>query len=317
MKRLFGFIPTKLILVTTLGISLMSSGCSPTSTQVSTTSTTTPTTETVPSTQNEGFAIYLTKGDIPPAQMEALSHVDIVEQPVITLNDIISYNTTNHEITLTENGIKNITGLRPGVYGQSFLVCVNKSPIYWGAFWTPVSSVSFSGVTIEIPLLNSGGANTIKISLGYPGESFYRGEDPRNNATVLESLKQAGKLITVPDNPLPHSFKGYEIYSWQQENQWHFTLISGTNRNKTWQEIITGNNTVSADGWVNIHVIGVDFIKGLIGRIPQGDFVIWLLSPRADLSQSPVNFEFPPASTVDDIKAYATQCGLDFTMLTP
>ena len=265
----------------------------------------------------EGFAIYLTKGDVPPSQMEALSHVDIVDKPVIGLDDIVSYNSTNHEITLTENGMKNITSLQVPTSGKSFLVCVNKSPIYWGAFWTPISSQSFSGVTIEMPLLSGQKAGTISINLGYPAQSFYRGEDPRNNPVVLDSLRQAGKLITVPDNPLPHSFKGYEIYSWPQDNLWHYTLITGTNRDKTVQEIITGNNTVSGDGLVNIQVIGVDAIKELISRIPQGDFVIWLPGPRADLTQSPVNFGFPPASTVDDIKAYAAQCGLDFAMLTP
>ena len=165
---------------------------------------------------DEGFAIYLTEGDIPPSQMEALSHVDIVDKPVIGLYDIVSYNSTNHEITLTENGIKNITGLQVPTSGKSFVVCVNRNPIYWGAFWTPISSQSFNGVTIEMPLLSGQKARTISINLGYPAESFYRGEDPRNNPVVIDSLKQAGKLITVPDNPLPHSFKGYEIYSWQQ-----------------------------------------------------------------------------------------------------
>ena len=316
-KASFVHITAILILIAAVSITIMSTGCSPASTQVSTTSTTTSTTETIPSTQNEGFAIYLTKGDIPPSQMEALSHVDIANKPVIGLDDIVSYNSTNHKITLTENGIKNITGLRVPTTGKSFLVCVNKSPVYWGAFWTPISSQSFSGITIEIPLLSGQEANTISINLGYPAQSFYNGEDPRNNPVVIDSLRQTGKLITMPDDPLPHSMKGYEIYSWPQDNQWHFTLITGTNRDKTWQDIITGNNTVSPDGWVNIHVIGVDTIKGLISRIPQGDFVIWLPSPRADLSQSPVNFGFPPASTVDDIKAYGAQCGLDFAMLTP
>ena len=312
-KVLLSHIAAILVLVTAVSNTIMSSSCSRAGNEISTTNLTS---ETIPSTQNEGFAIYLTKGDISPSQMEALSHVDIADKPVIGLDDIVTYNTTNHEITITPDAYNRITGLRPGVYGESFVVCVNRSPIYWGAFWTPVSSVSFSGVAIEIPF-NSQLANTISINLGYPSQSFYRGEDPRNNATIMESLQQSGKLITVPYSPLPHSFKGYEIYSWQQENQWHFTLISGTNRDKTWQEIISGNNTVSPDGWVNIHVVGVDFIKGLISRIPQGDFVIWLPEPRADLSQSPVNFDFPPASIVDDIKAYATQCGLDFTMLTP
>ena len=157
-KALFSRIAAILVLATTGGITIISTGCSSTSTQLSTTSTTASTTETVPSTQNEGFAIYLTKGDIPPSQMEALSHVDIADKPVIGLDDIVSYNSTNHEITLTENGMKNISSLQVPTSGKSFLVCVNKSPIYWGAFWTPISSQSFSGVTIEIPLAQRSGS---------------------------------------------------------------------------------------------------------------------------------------------------------------
>ena len=266
---------------------------------------------------NEGFAIYLTKGDIPPSQMEALSHVDIVDKPVIGLNDIVTYNSTNHEITLTENGINNITGLRVLTSGKSFVVCVNQNPVYWGAFWTPISSQSFNGITIEIPLLSGQEVKTISINLGYPSQSFHHGEDPRNNTTVMESLKQSGKLITTPDNPLPRSFKGYELYSWQQDNLWNYTLITGTNRDKTVQEIITGNNTVSADGWVNIHVVGEEQLEALISRIPANEYVIWLSGPRADLSQSIVNFELPPTATIDDFKALAAQCGLNFTVLAP
>ena len=313
MKKSFVGISAMVILVAAVGITIISIACSHLSTEGSTTSLTKET-----STQNEGFAIYLIKGDIPPSQMEALSHVDIADKPVIGLDDIVSYNSTNHEITLTENGIKNISSLQVPTSGKSFLVCVNKSPVYWGAFWTPISSQSFSGVTIEVPLLNGQEVRTISISLGYPAESFYRGEDPRNNTTVMESLKQSGKLINVPDNKLPHSFKGYELYSWQQDNLWNYTLITGTNRDKTVEEIITGNNTVSEDGWVNIHVIGEEQLKAVISRIPANEFVLWLSSPRAvDISQSGVNFGLPPAATVDDIKEYAAQCGLDFAILTP
>jgi hypothetical protein len=186
--------------------------------------------------------------------MEALSHVDIADKPLIGLDDIVSYNSTNHEITLTSDAYNRLTRLQPSVFGKSFVVCVDRKPIYWGAFWTPISSQSFSGVTIEVPLLSGQEARTISINLGYPAESLYRGEDPRNNTTIMESLKQTEKLITTPDNPLPHSFKGYELYSWHQDNQWNFTLISGTDRDKTVQEIISGNNTVTEDGWVNIHV---------------------------------------------------------------
>ena len=39
--------------------------------------------------------------------------------------------------------------------------------------------------------------------------------------------------------PLPRSMKGYELYSWyaQQEGEWYYTLITATNRLKTWEEI--------------------------------------------------------------------------------
>jgi hypothetical protein len=210
--------------------------------------------------EGEGFAIYLTKGDIPPAQMEALSHVDIEEQPVIALNDIVTYNAQTHEITLTASAYERISQLEVPVRGKSFVVCVNRAPIYWGAFWTPISSVSFDGVTIWQPLIPHE-SNVIKLELGYPSSAFYEGDDPRNNAEVMESLEQAGKLINMPSatpgDELPHSAKGYELYSWQEDSQWHFTLITGTNRNKTLEEVISDVNIVSEDGWVQIHVVGV------------------------------------------------------------
>ena len=262
----------------------------------------------------EGFAIYLTKDNIAPSKLEALSHVDIADQPVIGLNDIVSYNITNHEITLTENGMKNITDLRVPTTGTSFLVCINRSPVYWGAFWTPISSQSFNGVTIEIPL-GTQDTGTITIALGYPSQSFFRGADPRNDPTVMNSLKQAEKMIHSPDNPLPHSFKGYELYSWQQDNQWNFTLITGTNRNKTIQEIITGNDTVSEDGWVNIHIIGLDALKGIIRTIPENEDVIWWSGPSAE--EFSIRFAFPPAAAIDDVKVLAAQCGVNLTVLAP
>ena len=65
MKRLFGHVVIKPTFLIIFCILIVLSGCS--------------------APLHEGFAIYLTKGDIPPAQMEALSHVDLMERPVITI----------------------------------------------------------------------------------------------------------------------------------------------------------------------------------------------------------------------------------------
>jgi hypothetical protein len=270
---------------------------------------------------HEGFAVYLTKGDIPPAQMPALSHVDIAEQPVIAMNDIVSYNAKIHEIMLTTEAFDRISSLEVPVRGRSFVVCVDRNPIYWGAFWTPISSMSFDGVTIMKPL-GSQDSKIIKLEAGYPSSSFYRGEDPRNNAEVMGLLEQAGKLTNIPSatsvDILPHSMKGYELYSWPENGQWHFTLITGTNRNKTLEEITSGDNIISEDEWVRMHVVGVDEIKTVLSRLPQNEYIFWLARLRSEQTpQDSVNITLPAAPTIDTIKEHAGRCGLDLLVQTP
>jgi hypothetical protein len=265
--------------------------------------------------KSEGFSIYLTKDDIPPSKMEALSHIELDERPIITMDDVVAYYARTHEIALTADAFDRIANLEVPVQGRSFMVCVGKTPIYWGAFWTPISSISFDGVTIWKPL-TSQGTKIIRLELGYPSSSFYGGEDPRNNTKVLNSLKKAGKLVTKPSaikiDELPHSMKGYEIYSWLEDNQWHFTLITGTNRNKSLEEIISYANIVSADEWVRIQVIGEDAIENTISKLPQGEFVFWLGGMRDDTQEINFDIQLPPAEIVDSIKKYADQGGLDF-----
>jgi hypothetical protein len=265
-------------------------------------------------TKGEGFAIYFTKYDIPPERMEALSHVEMADQPIISMKDVITYNAQTHEIRLTDETFERISQLDVPVRGKSFLVCVDKGLIYWGAFWTSFSSVSFDGVTIWNPL-SIQEPKIITLELGYPSSSFYKGEDPRNNAEVMKSLEQAGKLInklsiTVIDK-LPHSMKGYELYSWEVDNQWHFTLITGTNRTKTLEEITSGEDFISETGWVKVHVVGADAIKDVLSRIPQSELVFWC--DELHIGQATeTNLKLTPEEVAEAIKEYAEQCGLDF-----
>ena len=265
--------------------------------------------------EGEGFAIYLTKQDIPPAQMEALSHVDIAEKPIITISDIITYDAQEHKLRLTASAFERVSQLGVPVRGKSFIVCIDKRLIYWGAFWTPLSSVSFDGVTIWKPL-SLEEPHVIRLELGYPSSAFYIGEDPRSNPVVIESLEQAGKLITrlsiAAVDELPHSVKGYELYSWSEDGQWHFTLITGTNRNKTLEEITSGEDFISETGWVRVQVIGVNAIRAVLSKLHQGEEIVWLARPRSE--QTPpgdIDFMFPPERIIDSVKEHAEQSGLD------
>ena len=269
---------------------------------------------------HEGFALYLTEGDVPPAHMPALSHIDIVGQPVVAADDIVAYDAQTHEIALTAKAFGRISSMEVPVSGKSFVVCVDRNPVYWGAFWTPLSSNSFDGVTILKPL-NPEDPKVIKLELGYPSPSFYGGEDPRNSAELLEALEQAGKLTTMPSatttDALPHSMKGYELYSWPEDGQWHFTLITGTNRNKSLQELVSNDDVVSQDGWVHIHVVGVDAIAAVLCRLPQNEYVFWLAGLRSEqASQDGASIALPPRPTADAVKKHAERCGLDFQIQT-
>ena len=164
----------RVLAVLLIGVLVTSTGCSP--------------------GNHEGFAVYLTKDDVPPARMPALSHIDITEKPLIGINDVITYNAQTHEMKLTAGAFERISSLEVPVTGKSFVVCVDGKPIYYGAFWTPISSLSYDGVLIW-KTLDSLEPGVVRFGLGYPSPSFYRGEDPRNNAEVMRSLEQAGKLL--------------------------------------------------------------------------------------------------------------------------
>ena len=106
---------------------------------------------------------------------------------------------------------------------------------------------------------------------------------------------------------LPQSMKGYELYSWLEQSEWRFTLITGPNRNKTEEEIKTRENIENQDGWVKISVTGTDALKALLARLPEGENVFWV-----DGLIAPTEFAKPPAEVVDQIQEHAVGLGLDF-----
>jgi hypothetical protein len=107
--------------------------------------------------------------------------------------------------------------------------------------------------------------------------------------------------------------KGYELYSWPVGEQWHFTLITGTNRNKTVEEITTGDDRMTEDGWVRIHVQGVDAILALLSRVPEGEWVFWAGQGWPGLVGAQSDYiTLPPQPIVDAVKQHAEQLGLRF-----
>ncbi len=117
----------------------------------------------------------------------------------------------------------------------------------------------------------------------------------------------------TPAAPLPRSMKGYELYSWREGDGWRFTLITGTNRLKTYEEITAPEDTVSAEGWVKITVTAVDALKALLARLPRGEWVFWAGEGWWGQAHEGVkgNLARPDQALVDDVARHCRQLGID------
>lgn len=95
------------------------------------------------------------------------------------------------------------------------------------------------------------------------------------------------------------SMKGWELYSWQPENnQWRFVLVVGTNRLKTNQELLSDPSAVN----------GVERIKDKLAELQKGEQVFWAAPP-----DSP--FRLPPPSIIQDLQTFLATRGVTLTVV--
>lgn len=99
----------------------------------------------------------------------------------------------------------------------------------------------------------------------------------------------------APSGPFPtpfaESMKGYELYSWQEGNQWKFSLLVGTNREKSLEEVKSADSVFS----------GVDGLIAALRRIPAGQYITWT---------SKETLSFPPGDIIEQIEKACEEQGL-------
>ena len=94
---------------------------------------------------------------------------------------------------------------------------------------------------------------------------------------VLVGLLACRTEDATPEPTLPHSMKGYELYSWQADGSWSFALLAGTNRIKTYQEVTEAPERAK----------GTEALLEQLGRLPQGEQVFWLIGRVPGMSPPP------------------------------
>jgi len=112
---------------------------------------------------------------------------------------------------------------------------------------------------------------------------------------------------TSPTTPIPPSMKGYELYSWQVGQEWYFTLITGTNRIKTYEEVTTSEDVSET----KITVQGIYDLKAALSRLPADTYVVWRGPQRLEqFDMMPGNLALPPGNVIDEVKAHCEEIGV-------
>lgn len=141
------------------------------------------------------------------------------------------------------------------------------------------------------------------------GQTF--GEDPKAWARWWDANKAKWPTVSPSSQPaseLPKAFKGYELYCWQEHGEFRFTLLPGTNRNKTAEEIFVPVGR-KENGWLCISVEGVQSLKKELARLPGGEYVTVMgvkHSMSDELSYSPI-----PKDLATTLRAEAEKHGLN------
>ncbi len=147
--------------------------------------------------KTDGFAIYLITQNIAATELAQadINQLMIESEPIISSNDLIAYDKASHTIQLTQEAYARVRGVFPTPIkadGIPFVVCVGNERIYTGAFWTPISSISYDGVVIMEPYDET--QTIIQIALGYPVADIFTGIDLRADSRIIQALEKDGKL---------------------------------------------------------------------------------------------------------------------------
>jgi hypothetical protein len=120
-----------------------------------------------------------------------------------------------------------------------------------------------------------------------------------------DNNRDTGRIDTLTVN---HSMKGYELYSWNADNQWHFSFLKGTNRLKSYEEVTLGNPQEA----MLIQVTGTEDLKRVLDRFPDNELITWLGSQwlQSAWGGNYGNLQLPPQQVIDEIYQYCIQRNL-------
>jgi len=103
-----------------------------------------------------------------------------------------------------------------------------------------------------------------------------------------------------------HSMKGWELYSWPDGNGWNYSILTGTNRLKTYSEVTTNN----------IVIVGKESLMMLLDKFPANEEIFWISEGWLDRTWGGnyENLSLPDSNTIIEIEDYCIRKGLVLTV---
>jgi hypothetical protein len=132
---------------------------------------------------------------------------------------------------------------------------------------------------------------------------------PRRHTIVLcfLGLALATALVLAPllvgcgetPEPLKTSMKGWELYGRPENGEWRFSLLAGTNRTKTSDEVRATATRLE----------GVDALRSALEDIAPGQWVTWWSPSWVDGAVA-----LPPSEIVEEVRRISAAQGLELQM---
>lgn len=116
--------------------------------------------------------------------------------------------------------------------------------------------------------------------------------------TPIQSLNDE---ISISELEFVHSEKGWELYSWFDGKAWNYSILQGTNRFKSLDEVKENK----------IQVIGEEKLMAVLKKLPKSDTITWIGPMWLAAWQTTYgNLNLPPQEIIDIIKQFCAKIDL-------
>jgi hypothetical protein len=102
--------------------------------------------------------------------------------------------------------------------------------------------------------------------------------------------------------------KGYELYSWKHNGHWHYSLLVGTNRSKSFEEI-TSSKTAH---------VGTAALISELKKLPRGEEILWMSDVRTGVAKPhnrAFSLELPSRQRIKRVKAHCEKLGIRLKLM--